>query len=67
MDSVWQEHRLTVAIAALFSLFWYFALQALSSKKLDPREPPVIPPTIPYVGHLIGMGLSGSRYFKNLQ
>ncbi|KAK8018122.1 cytochrome p450 protein [Apiospora marii] len=31
-----------------------------------PREPPTITPTIPYVGHLLGMLFYGSRYIKQL-
>ncbi len=30
----------------------------------DPREPPVIPQGIPYVGHLIGIFRHGLRYYQ---
>jgi hypothetical protein len=29
----------------------------------DPREPPIIPHQIPFVGHVIGMFRYGARYF----
>lgn len=35
--------------------------------KLDPREPPIVAPTIPIFGHLLGMVMHGSRYFKSLE
>jgi hypothetical protein len=67
MDSAWQEYRFSLIIPVFLALFCSFVLHTLPAKKVDPREPPVIRSTIPYVGHLIGMALSGSRYFKKLQ
>jgi cytochrome P450 len=32
--------------------------------KVDPREPPVVHPTIPFFGHLIGMLMEGPLYLK---
>jgi hypothetical protein len=29
----------------------------------DPREPPVIPHWLPYIGHVIGMFRHGAKYF----
>ena len=34
--------------------------------KVDPREPPVIYPRIPMVGHIIGLMTEGSLYNKRL-
>lgn len=34
--------------------------------KVDPREPPVISPRIPLVGHIIGMLTGGTTYFRQL-
>jgi hypothetical protein len=67
MDSTWQDYRLLSIVPFALALFCFLVLQSLSNKKVDPREPPVVRSNIPYVGHLIGMGLSGSRYFKRLQ
>ncbi|KAK7752280.1 hypothetical protein SLS62_005816 [Diatrype stigma] len=51
-------------ILTLYALAWQ-----LSSRQDDPREPPVVAPTlipIPFVGHLLGMALRGGRYVKDL-
>ncbi|OAQ82250.1 cytochrome p450 protein [Purpureocillium lilacinum] len=42
------------------------ALRYVSARKLHPDEPTVLPPWIPFVGHLLGMALEGSRYIKQL-
>lgn len=42
------------------------ALRYASSRRLDPREPVVLPPAIPFVGHVVGMALFGGRYIKRL-
>jgi hypothetical protein len=35
--------------------------------KVDPREPPVLHPTIPFFGHLIGMLTDGPLYLKRMR
>ncbi|KAE8135204.1 cytochrome P450 [Aspergillus pseudotamarii] len=45
-----------VAILGFFVLFTQHA-------KLDPREPPLVPSTIPLVGHLISFLIHGIEYF----
>jgi hypothetical protein len=67
MDSAWQEYRFSYVLPAFLTLICFLILRALSSRKLDPREPPIVPSFIPYVGHLIGMVFSGGRYLKHLQ
>lgn len=42
-------------------------VHVLSSPKLDGREPPVMKPRIPIIGHLIGMIQNRQRYFKVLE
>ncbi|KAJ6787373.1 hypothetical protein PWT90_06301 [Aphanocladium album] len=42
------------------------ALRYLSGRKLHPSEPTVLPPWIPFIGHLLGMALQGGRYIKRL-
>ncbi|KAI1777319.1 cytochrome P450 [Hypoxylon cercidicola] len=54
----------TTVIVALLAT--YFIAYQLSSRKIDPREPPVIVPMIPLVGHILGMVLLGGKYIKNL-
>lgn len=33
----------------------------------DPREPPLVQPSIPVVGHLIGLGREGTYYVTKLR
>ncbi|KAI1078895.1 cytochrome P450 [Whalleya microplaca] len=44
----------------------YAAVYLLSSRKVDPREPPIIASTIPLIGHPLGMALLGGKYVKKL-
>lgn len=41
-------------------------LRAISHVNVDPREPPVLYPKIPFVGHLISMFTEGPLYLKRL-
>ncbi|UNI18210.1 Cholesterol 7-alpha-monooxygenase [Purpureocillium takamizusanense] len=41
-------------------------IRHVSARKLHPDEPTVLPPWIPFFGHLVGMALEGSRYIKRL-
>ena len=43
------------------------SLVYLFSPKYDPREPPVISSSVPYVGHIIGLLRYGQRYFEILR
>ena len=55
---------------AIFLLLVVALLVAISprlSKKHDPREPPVIPQSIPYVGHLLGLLRHGEKYMQDLR
>ena len=54
------------ATAALGLLAVYALLYALQFRKHDPREPPIVPSRLPFVGHLVGMALLGGRYTKQL-
>ncbi|KAK4221061.1 cytochrome P450 [Podospora fimiseda] len=42
---------LTVAVAIIFTLL----LNTLLTPRLDPREPPLLKPSIPFIGHIIDM------------
>lgn len=33
----------------------------------DAKEPPLIPQSVPYVGHLLGMLWDGSRYYTKIR
>ncbi|KAI1373561.1 cytochrome P450 [Hypoxylon crocopeplum] len=60
----WPLSAGATSIVAILTL--YFLVYQFSSRKADPREPPVIAPTIPVVGHVLGMALLGGRYIKDL-
>lgn len=44
----------------------FCALYLNSRRKWHPKEPTVLPPWIPFVGHLLGMALQGGRYIKRI-
>jgi hypothetical protein len=50
---------LVVAIAAFLSSYLRITV--------DPREPPVVHPKVPFFGHLIGMFREGPLYFKRVR
>jgi hypothetical protein len=33
----------------------------------DPREPPIIKPRIPYIGHILGIIRHGTKYFDTVK
>lgn len=41
-------------------------LRYASGRKLHPNEPTVLPPWVPFVGHLLGMAIEGGRYIKRI-
>lgn len=50
---------LGLSVVAILGSFLLFTQRA----KLDPREPPLVPSTIPLVGHLISFLIHGIEYF----
>lgn len=50
------------AIALVTVLFVY----RYAARKIHPKEPSVVAPRVPFVGHLIGMAMHGGKYVKNL-
>ncbi|KAI5866363.1 cytochrome P450 [Durotheca rogersii] len=63
LESWWPPSAagILLALTALYAFALY-----LSSRKLDPREPEVVAPAVPLVGHVLGMAIFGGRYVKNL-
>lgn len=53
---------LLLVVAALGLLVW----QTIRIK-MDPREPPLLRPWIPFIGHLIGMLQYNQAYFEKLR
>jgi len=42
-------------------------IRFIASPRLDPREPPVLKPRIPLVGHIIGLFRHQASYYSMLQ
>lgn len=51
-----------LATAAVLLVCW-----SRLSVRVDPREPPILKPTIPYVGHIIGLLTHQNSYFEKLR
>lgn len=51
---------------AVIILTLYLVLYKLQTVKSHPNEPPIVASGIPFVGHLLGMGLKGGRYIKQI-
>ncbi|TDZ36373.1 25-hydroxycholesterol 7-alpha-hydroxylase [Colletotrichum spinosum] len=54
-----------IALAALFAVVFY-GLHQLLVARVDPREPPVLKPRIPFVGHILGLIKHQHSYYKLL-
>ena len=44
----------------------YFLLLGLSCRKVNPKEPPVVRLSVPYLGSLIGMVAQGGKWLRDL-
>lgn len=67
LDRDWGSDWGSVATASLAVLTTiYLILYRLQTLKKHPDEPPIIASAIPYVGHLLGMAVSGGRYVKGI-
>ncbi|KAF2021402.1 cytochrome P450 [Aaosphaeria arxii CBS 175.79] len=53
------------AVIAVASLLW-FAITYLFRTSVNDREPPVIEPSIPFIGHIIGMSRDGPGYLAKV-
>lgn len=51
-----------MAVMAVLLICW----QKLSVQ-LDPSEPPLLKPIVPYIGHIIGIFQHSTGYFEKLQ
>ena len=56
----------TIAVLIFLPIAIYLFLYHYQSARLHPDEPPIIPSRIPFVGHMLGMGVHGGSYVKNL-
>lgn len=55
------------AVLVIVVVVGYVSLVYLFSPKYDPREPPVLPRWVPYVGHILGLIRNGPLYFETLR
>jgi len=58
---------LTALQFILAASFIYFVLNHFFGFKYDPKEPPLIPQRIPYIGHLIGIIRHGPKYYSRVR
>jgi hypothetical protein len=58
------SNGMSVAVLLVFALCVLAWLSIRLTRGHDPREPPCIQPTIPFIGHLVGMVKYGAKYFE---
>lgn len=56
---------ISLLIFAIALFLWVLA-KVTSPKKYDLREPPVVPSSAPFVGHVFGILRYGASYFRYL-
>lgn len=56
----------TIWVLAPVAMAYLLYLRFLRVKR-DPREPPVIPPTIPLIGHIVGLLRYGTEYYAMIK
>ncbi len=54
----------TLLLIALVTVICAKAFERYFRPARDPREPPVLYPNIPIIGHLIGLLVSGNKYYS---
>lgn len=55
-----------ILAATLTTVIWYILDYRFAPKHLQ-IEPPVIPQSIPYVGHIIGIFRFGTKYYEMIR
>ena len=62
-DVLFKEYSTAVVVGLLVVVgIWIFSRRTLGCK-YDSREPPIIHPKVPYIGHILGMYRHGAKYF----
>ena len=59
------QEAIWISLAIVAASFW-LCYRFLAVKQ-DPREPPLLPPSIPLFGHLIGLVLRKNDYYVHLR
>jgi hypothetical protein len=62
--NVFAHVSISTAVAALLISFVGIALWLFGTEKIDPREPPLAPSSIPFIGHIIGLLWHHNDYFR---
>ncbi len=65
MAEIIQSTTLLVLLGSLAAV--YVIAACVVSLRHDAREPPLLPPSVPFFGHLIGMIRHGPRYLVALR
>lgn len=52
-------------VASFFALLYYL-LYRVGARKIHPYDPAVIPPKIPFVGHVLAMAIQRGKYVKTI-
>lgn len=53
-----------VVVGFVITFFSAAVLERWLRAHPDPREPPVLYPRIPFIGHIIGLLTKGAQYYK---
>lgn len=61
-----ERHQFLLSIITLLIIV-YITIQYFATRKVDPREPPVISSTLPYLGHILGILQNGGKYYKMIR
>lgn len=58
------ERHQFLLFSVVLIIIAYSTVQYFATRKVDPREPPVISSTLPYLGHILGVLQNGGKYYK---
>lgn len=61
------DTKILIIGALVLFIFILFGLNGLLTPSWDPREPPLIKPTIPWIGHILGIITKQSKYHHHVQ
>lgn len=56
-----------ILVASLVVLVAFFAVRLSGAEDVEPGEPPVLYPRIPFIGHMIGLMTKHNNYFTMLR
>ena len=56
-----------LGVILVSAIVLYCFLVRFRTVSSDPREPPIVPPRIPVIGHVIGLIRNGGAYYTKLR